>query len=337
MAAQTVTCPNPKCRAALKLSKPPAPGAKVRCPRCGTSFAAQAPEPETIGLAAEEVRPCPSCRAPLAPGAVLCVKCGFNLKTGEKLQAPKKARKKSAGRSGDGPLTEDDLPELLSEAEKLIGLAYKELGRMPYVLGTDASMDDLRRAGRTGRCANPNCKMGLGGSLVDTNRRSGTSTITITVQFETVTVELCEDCTQMLLEDLASRDGTARGYLAEARGDLERAARRFPDEPRIDELRADLRKVELLAGRKKSLLKPCFIATAAFGGPFAAEVETLRRFRDEVLARSALGRLLTRAYEAVSPPLAALLARSPRGRAAVRRLLRPVAALCRRRLGDPDG
>lgn len=30
--------------------------------------------------------PCPSCQSPLAPGSVICVACGFNLKTGAKLQ-----------------------------------------------------------------------------------------------------------------------------------------------------------------------------------------------------------------------------------------------------------
>jgi hypothetical protein len=28
---------------------------------------------------------CPSCRAPLSPGAVICVNCGFNLRSGQKL------------------------------------------------------------------------------------------------------------------------------------------------------------------------------------------------------------------------------------------------------------
>src|SRR5262249_16177445 len=136
-------------------------------------------------------------------------------------------------------------------------------------------------------------------------------------------------CTEQALADMASRDETALAYLAEARGDLNRAAARFPNDSRIREALLEVRKVELLAGARKRWYRPCFIATAAFGGPFAAEVDALRRFRDEVLASSALGRLLTRVYELLSPPLAALLSRSPSGRAVVRWLLRPVAALCR--------
>jgi hypothetical protein len=41
------------------------------------------PAPQPDGIEAK----CPSCSAPLAPGAVLCVNCGYNLKTGKKLSA----------------------------------------------------------------------------------------------------------------------------------------------------------------------------------------------------------------------------------------------------------
>jgi hypothetical protein len=161
--------------------------------------------------------------------------------------------------------------------------------------------------------------------------------VKITAGMQTAYVSLCESCTEQALADMASRDETALAYLAEARADLERAAARFPKDPRVQGALLEVRKVELLAGARKRWYRPCFIATAAFGGPFAAEVKTLRRFRDEVMARSTLGRLLTRAYELLSPPLAALLSRSPCGRAVVRCFLLPVAALCQRRLGPPLG
>lgn len=54
----------------------------------------------------------------------------------------------------------------------------------------------------------------------------------------------------------------------------------------------------------------CFVATAACGDPFAPEVITLSRFRDEVLLPSRLGRLFVRFYYTVSPPIAAVIARS---------------------------
>src|SRR5262249_36549275 len=155
-----VTCPNAACRVALALAASPPPGTRVRCPRCGTEFV-PAPDPTaiqaagTIPLAAEPERRCPSCRAVLAPEAVLCVACGLDLRTGEKLKGPKKARRKRAGRPREGPLTEGDLHELLQDAYKLIGLAEKELRRLPYVLGgsDDPDLAALRSAGSGVRCA----------------------------------------------------------------------------------------------------------------------------------------------------------------------------------------
>jgi hypothetical protein len=53
----------------------------------------------------------------------------------------------------------------------------------------------------------------------------------------------------------------------------------------------------------------CFIATAVYGAD-AIEVSTLRNFRDEYLLESWPGRAFVAAYEAASPPLAAVIARS---------------------------
>src|SRR5262245_14756652 len=163
MAEQTVTCPNPECRAALALDRPLPPGSKLRCPRCGTEFKPPAAAADVIPLAPEAPRQCPSCQEPLAPEAVLCVACGFDLRTGRKLERAKKAKRKRAARSGEGPLTEGDLHDLLAEAGKLIRLADRELHRLPYVLGTsgNADMSALRSAGAGVRCANPNCTMGV--------------------------------------------------------------------------------------------------------------------------------------------------------------------------------
>ena len=48
----------------------------------------------------------------------------------------------------------------------------------------------------------------------------------------------------------------------------------------------------------------CYIATAVYGSYDCPDVWTLRRFRDEVLRASVLGRLFIRGYYAVSPGLA---------------------------------
>jgi subtilisin family serine protease len=68
----------------------------------------------------------------------------------------------------------------------------------------------------------------------------------------------------------------------------------------------------------------CFIATAAFGSPLAAEVQTFRQFRDEFLLTNGPGRLLARAYSRLSPRVAALIAHHERLRWAARLALSPV-------------
>jgi hypothetical protein len=67
--------------------------------------------------------------------------------------------------------------------------------------------------------------------------------------------------------------------------------------------------------------RACFIATAAYGSPDAPEVEALRRFRDRRLLTNPVGAAFVRMYYRVSPPVARLIARKPRLRAAVRRVL----------------
>lgn len=65
----------------------------------------------------------------------------------------------------------------------------------------------------------------------------------------------------------------------------------------------------------------CFIATAAYGSTLAPEVMAFRRFRDDALLTSPIGRWLVRLYCRVSPPIASLLARSPVLRALTRNLM----------------
>ena len=73
----------------------------------------------------------------------------------------------------------------------------------------------------------------------------------------------------------------------------------------------------------------CFIATAAWGSPYAAEVAELRRFRDERLMTNVMGRSFVAAYVEVSPPIADAIAERPLLRAAVRATLIPVVATIR--------
>jgi hypothetical protein len=347
MSSWTMNCPNPRCKASLQMKAAPPPGTKMRCPRCDTTFEAEEELPVVevvdrapIGLAAEPEARCPSCQAVLGAKAVLCVACGYDLRTGKKVEGPKKAPRKGSRKSGGGGLSEEELPELVEEAWKLIELAHQELNRLPHVLGLgdDAGLAGLRDvANRPNRCDNPNCS-----STLSTPGGAGWYTkVTFRALKRQIIVNLCPDCTEMLHADLASRDDTAKAYLAEARGDLERAARRFPDDRDVEKALREVRKVEMLAGEERARTGPggrkrgqlCFIATAAYGSPLAAEVQTLRAFRDEVLERSAVGRWFVSVYYTLSPPLAALIARSGVARAVVRGLLRPVVRWCRGRTG----
>lgn len=81
---------------------------------------------------------------------------------------------------------------------------------------------------------------------------------------------------------------------------------------------------------KLELRTGCFIATAAYGSDWAAEVAALRRFRDQVLERSVAGRLFIRLYYRLAPAAAVRLARSSGARAIVRRLLTPLVRVAER-------
>ncbi|MBZ5708330.1 CFI-box-CTERM domain-containing protein [Nannocystis pusilla] len=69
----------------------------------------------------------------------------------------------------------------------------------------------------------------------------------------------------------------------------------------------------------------CFLATAAYGAPWTAQVAALRSFRDVFLKKSATGVDLVRFYYAHSPPLAAAIAGEPVLRGLARVVLQPVA------------
>jgi len=71
----------------------------------------------------------------------------------------------------------------------------------------------------------------------------------------------------------------------------------------------------------------CFVATAAYGTAWAANVSILRTFRDECLLQSPVGRGAVSLYYAVSPPLAHWIAERPWARAATRVALTPAVTL----------
>jgi hypothetical protein len=102
LAGRTVKCPKcsrplaiPATGATGSVPAPPAPAS----PQQSATAASVTPAPATsaypsgdlfdeVGLASTPVgaAPCPGCRAPLQPGAILCVQCGYNLKLGRKME-----------------------------------------------------------------------------------------------------------------------------------------------------------------------------------------------------------------------------------------------------------
>lgn len=72
-------------------------------------------------------------------------------------------------------------------------------------------------------------------------------------------------------------------------------------------------------------VRPCFIATAAYGSPFADKLDVFRDFRDGVLLKTSAGAALVDLYYTVSPRMADAVAASPALAALVRVALTPVA------------
>lgn len=80
---------------------------------------------------------------------------------------------------------------------------------------------------------------------------------------------------------------------------------------------------------------PCFIATAAYGTPLAAQIDVLRHLRDDTLLNSTLGTAFVDTYYRVSPAVADAVAASPILAAMVRLLLLPILVLTQVYLAHP--
>ncbi len=120
----------------------------------------------------------------------------------------------------------------------------------------------------------------------------------------------------------------AKGDVGEARAAAEKVIEMVGDEE--SELHAAAVELHGAVAEASPLTRRdrrCFIATAAMADPDAPEVDALRDFRDDVLARSAAGRLAIRFYYLASPPVAAFIERHPHVARAVREwFIIPVAA-----------
>jgi len=68
----------------------------------------------------------------------------------------------------------------------------------------------------------------------------------------------------------------------------------------------------------------CFIATAAYGTPFAHEIDILRSWRDNTLNRNIFGKTFVKVYYKISPPIADYIRNKNRIRKMVRKILKPL-------------
>ncbi len=80
-------------------------------------------------------------------------------------------------------------------------------------------------------------------------------------------------------------------------------------------------------GDDSSSTDVCFVATAAYGTPFAEEIDVLRSFRDRALLDNDAGKEAVELYYSISPPVADLLIHHPTAKSVVRQALKPVVAL----------
>jgi hypothetical protein len=78
----------------------------------------------------------------------------------------------------------------------------------------------------------------------------------------------------------------------------------------------------------------CFIATAAYGTPFAEEIDVLRNWRDDFLEASYPGRLFIKTYYSLSPPVADNIGESEGKRTIVRTALGPIVKILKDKYSD---
>lgn len=104
-------------------------GKTVKCPKCGGALKIPAPaKPVNDGLIGlleeaglkEDAHKCPACGVDLAPEAILCVQCGFDMRKGHRLQS----------RVGSvSELEEDEFAALPTHGVPILDYAEREMAR----------------------------------------------------------------------------------------------------------------------------------------------------------------------------------------------------------------
>lgn len=87
---------------------------------------------------------------------------------------------------------------------------------------------------------------------------------------------------------------------------------------------------QTMQAREREQKSGCFIATAAYGTPFALEIRTLRSFRDNFMTRNNLGKKSVALYYSTSPFIANAIRPNRKLRKMVRMLLKPIVRASRR-------
>lgn len=132
------------------------------------------------------------------------------------------------------------------------------------------------------------------GALVDAYKALFAALDAMRVMFREVTQQPCR---HLLADGSVSLD-----FSPEHRARIVQCGQRLREE--LDKLTAPAR--------------PCFVATAVYGSADACQVAALRRYRDQRLARTALGRAFIGAYYLLGPSGAALVTALPGLRAPLR-------------------
>ena len=101
--------------------------------------------------------------------------------------------------------------------------------------------------------------------------------------------------------------------------------KRIKNEKNLNQKEAGAYVNKVLSENGVILKKGCFIATACYGDYDAPEVLVLRRYRDDILLNSTVGRLFVSTYYRISPPIAELISHSNSTKRVIRKyLLSPI-------------
>ncbi|MBM3999295.1 MAG: hypothetical protein FJ297_07110 [Planctomycetes bacterium] len=141
------------CRCGQKLNvKDELAGKRVKCPKCGAALSIPGSDPSVAGSARGDARAapaskaahrrqddafdeiglilrgegeaeCPSCRSAVPKNAVLCVNCGYNFQSGQRIQ--------TLGKSQADPEPRTAEVKTKSEVDKMIEFAEDELEKEP--------------------------------------------------------------------------------------------------------------------------------------------------------------------------------------------------------------